>query len=117
MLEASFLYGASELRWDVSRKSLPCAVERRKGCQPTQIFEPGWEEHDWKYPPVIGDSGYIGSATYWRESQRMGFEYGQDDADDILPMPAKSLPRDWLRAFMWFGKLANGTQITPGNYT
>jgi len=83
-----------------------------------QIFEPGWKERNWKYPPVVGENGFVGSVAYWRESSKGWLDLtAGDDPDDVLPMPAKYIPSEVLKAFLWFGKLENGTQIAPGNYT
>jgi len=82
-----------------------------------QIFEPGWKERNWKWPLVPGQNGYIGSATYWRGSQTMWFDPAVDDKNDVLAFPATDLNRQILHVYIWLGKLANGTQIAPGNYT
>ncbi|KEY74489.1 hypothetical protein S7711_10171 [Stachybotrys chartarum IBT 7711] len=96
-LQTAFIFGTRELRWD--------------------IYEPGWRERNWEYPPVVGENGYVGSAAYWAYSANYYFEPGVDDPNDVLPMPVHYLTRQYAHFYSWFGKLANGTQIAPGNYT
>ena len=92
-------YATRELRWD--------------------IFEAGWAERDWKYPPVVGTAGYIGAATSWSLAEvRNYFDPAKDDEDDLILLPITNLPRDVTGVYgvelWWFGRLANGTQISPG---
>ncbi|KAK4159703.1 subtilisin-like serine protease [Cladorrhinum sp. PSN259] len=100
---AAFKWGPKQLRWD--------------------IFEDGWKEHEWKYPPVVGKSGYVGSATYWLDSDSYwGFDGETMNKEDTIPFPLAGLIRTsswsrWNQGFWWFGKLANGTYIAAGNYT
>ena len=83
-----------------------------------QIFEAGWKERDWKWPLVPGKNGYVGSATYWAGNMdRMDFDPNVDDPDNILAFPVENINRLFAYPFIWLGKLANGTQIAPGNYT
>ncbi|KAI9149644.1 Vegetative incompatibility protein [Paramyrothecium foliicola] len=96
-LQVGLVYGARQLRWD--------------------IYEPGWNERDWEYPPVVGEKGHIGSTTYWRYSGMDWYNPEEDDPEDVLPLPDYYLNRQTSHHYMWFGKLANGTQIAPGNYT
>jgi hypothetical protein len=44
------------------------------------------------------------------------FDPTVNDPNDTVPFPLKREPRGF-HVFWWFGKLANGTRITPGNYT
>ncbi|KAK3356764.1 subtilisin-like serine protease [Lasiosphaeria hispida] len=101
---AAFKWGPKQLRWD--------------------IFEAGWKEHKWdSYPPVAGEKGFVGSATYWLESDYYwGFDPNTMDKEATVPFPLGLLTRtsswNWYeQGFWWFGKLANGTYIAPGNYT
>ncbi|KAG4438387.1 hypothetical protein IFR05_006149 [Cadophora sp. M221] len=94
-------YATTELRWD--------------------IFDASWKERDWKYPPVVGQAGYVGSATSWAQAgQKSVFDSSVDSADDLLALPLRDLHRDLSGSFgtelWWFGRLANGTQISPGKY-
>jgi len=100
-LYARIDYATTELRWD--------------------IFELSWKERDWRYPPVVGQAGYIGSATSWSQAGfKTIFDPSVDDADDLVAMPLRDLHRDISGAYgtelWWFGRLANGTQIAPGKY-
>ncbi|KAH8586559.1 putative minor extracellular protease vpr [Bisporella sp. PMI_857] len=94
-------YATTELRWD--------------------IFDSKWSERDWKYPPVVGQAGYVGSATSWAKApMKSVFDPSVDDANDLTALPLKNLPRDIVGLYgvelWWLGRLANGTQIAPGKY-
>ncbi len=97
-----FKWGIKELRFD--------------------IFEPTWKEKDWVYPPVPGKNGYIGAATYFLDSDRNWNRYpGVMDKNRTIPFPLTRLIRtsisyEYEQAFFWFGKLANGSYIAPGDY-
>ena len=82
-----------------------------------KIFERDWSESFWHYPPVVGERGYVGSATTMRDAEQFWF-YDPDvnDPDDTVAFPLRREPRGF-HIFWWFGKLANGTRIAPGNYT
>ncbi|KAG9231301.1 putative minor extracellular protease vpr [Amylocarpus encephaloides] len=94
-------FATTELRWD--------------------IFDSSWVERDWKYPPVVGKAGYIGSATSWSLASKFpAFDPSIRDANDVFALPLIDLPRDFDgysgTSLWWLGKLANGTQIAPGKY-
>ena len=62
-------------------------------------------------------NGYIGSATTMRDAEQYWFyDPKRMDKDDTVAFPRMRVPRGYS-SFWWFGKLANGTRITPGNYT
>ncbi|KAG7127676.1 Minor extracellular protease vpr like protein [Verticillium longisporum] len=100
---ARFRWGVKELRWD--------------------IYETNYQEKNWKYPPVVGQNGYIGSATFSPyASSFSNFDPATMDKNRVLPFPVGDIERttSWDEAterFWWLGKLANGTDIAPGNYT
>jgi subtilisin family serine protease len=101
-IQADLHWGTKELRWD--------------------IFEADWKEKDWQYPPVVGEKGYVGSVAFWEGSGGWGFDGDNQDPEPTINFPVLDLPRaESLRmreyAFWWFGKLANGSYIAPGNYT
>ena len=85
------------------------------------MFEAGWKERQWKWPLVPGENGYVGSATYSLD----GFRYGGSWWDpynypeaNIAKFPIQ-MPRsaeNYPRTFWWYGKLANDSQIAPGEY-
>lgn len=59
----------------------------------------------------------MGSATTYRDSDQFWFfSPSVNDIEDTVPFPLTRVVRGF-RLFWWFGKLANGTQIAPGNYT
>ncbi|KAF5022434.1 hypothetical protein F66182_5519 [Fusarium sp. NRRL 66182] len=90
-------YACNHLRWD--------------------IFEQGWTETLWSYPLEVGKRGYVGSATTMRDAEEYWFfDPTVNDPNDTVPFPLKREPRGF-HVFWWFGKLANGTRVAPGNYT
>ncbi|KAG9251869.1 subtilase [Emericellopsis atlantica] len=97
------VWGTRQVRWD--------------------IFEAGWRERNWKYPPVEGENGYIGSVASWVGSGQVDFfDPNVDDADETFTYPLTDLIRNAQTTsvqhdFWWFGKLGNGSQIEPGKYT
>ncbi|KAI0106610.1 subtilisin-like protein [Hypoxylon sp. NC0597] len=96
-LNTGFAWGTEELRWD--------------------IFEADYTEADWKYPPVIGENKYVGSATSWNgTSKSQWFTPGQDSEDDIFSFPLYDQPRDKWGIYYWLGRFANGSSIQPGEY-
>ncbi|KAK2731013.1 subtilisin-like protease [Colletotrichum kahawae] len=105
MLYMKIKWGTREVRWD--------------------IYESGFEnERDWEYPPVPGQKGYIGSATSWSSAGSVAsFNPARHNASDTFSFPVTDQGRNALTtggfttAYYWFGKMADGTQIAPGNYT
>ncbi|GJC88892.1 PII-type proteinase [Colletotrichum liriopes] len=95
----NIIWGTRELRWD--------------------IFGEGWTERQWVYPPVVGESGYVGSGAYWVGSgQAPFFDPSRWDPEDTLSYPKINQARSNFNfENWWFGKLANGSQIAVGNYT
>ncbi|KAH7305209.1 serine endopeptidase [Stachybotrys elegans] len=102
----SLQFGCDELRWD--------------------IYESGWTESRWSYPPVVGQNGYVGAATSFKDVQQWPwFDPAENDKDNTVPFPIRALSRSvylspvlgyTTHEFYWLGKLANGTYIAPGNY-
>ncbi|KAM0331242.1 hypothetical protein ACHAQA_002912 [Verticillium albo-atrum] len=93
-----FRWGVHQLRWDV--------------------FEAGWDEGDWKYPPVPGQHGYVGAATSWIGADyNFIFNASKDDELDLVTFPVFDLARDLPYEYWWLGRLADGNMIEPGNYT
>ncbi|KAL0936358.1 subtilase [Colletotrichum truncatum] len=94
----NIIWGTRQVRWD--------------------IFEAGWTERQWAYPPVVGEKGYIGSGAYWVGSgQAPFFDPTRWDPDETLSYPKIDLPRSNFNfENWWFGKLANGTKLSLGNY-
>ncbi|KAK1963991.1 serine endopeptidase [Colletotrichum sublineola] len=100
-LYARIQYATRELRWD--------------------IFEESWAERDWKYPPVVGQAGFVGAATSWAKASGSAFiDPGVDDPNDIITLPMRDVPRDIAGVYgvelWWLGRLANGAQVAPGKY-
>ncbi|PNH28661.1 hypothetical protein VD0002_g7803 [Verticillium dahliae] len=93
-----FRWGVRHLRWD--------------------IFEAGWEDSRWYYPPEAGKNGYVGAATSWAGAEyAYVFNASKDDEMDLVAFPVFDLARDIPYEYWWLGRLANGQLIEPGNYT
>lgn len=115
-------YGCDELRWDVSG---PVVVKFRTvpAWPGQQVFERGWKESDWQYPPVLGETrGYIGSIAFWAGSARLwASEPAAEEKEETVNFPVcqvhrgDSLSRSEFSS-EWFGKLANGSYIAPAEY-
>ncbi|KKF92193.1 Subtilase family protein [Ceratocystis platani] len=106
-LRTMMVYGSDEARWD--------------------IFEPGYKESQWKYPPVVGQGGYVGSASYWKEANtNVSIPlYDPESQKQIqLNFPISvgrngegtADPQDMYSQFWWLGRLANGSDIASGTY-
>ncbi|KAL2879853.1 hypothetical protein SGCOL_004898 [Colletotrichum sp. CLE4] len=95
------IYGIKETRWDV--------------------FEAGWTERQWKYPPVPGENGHIGTIASWVGSGRVeAIDASIYDPDETFTYPIMDRNRNGAYEqdeHWWFGKLGNGSQIAVGNYT
>jgi hypothetical protein len=84
-----------------------------------QIFESTWKERQWKYPPDPGSHGFVGSATAWlwaNDTPGAVFDPSRDSIDDISQFPMKRVVKTAPYNFWWLGRLANGSEIAPGNY-
>ncbi|CAK7222069.1 hypothetical protein SEUCBS140593_004772 [Sporothrix eucalyptigena] len=95
-------WGVKELRWD--------------------IFDDTWTERDWKYPPAVGQNGYVGTVAYFAESGEVGyFDPAINNASDTISFPLSDLYRSSVDVYdteyWWLGGLGNGSQIANGNYT
>ena len=93
------LWGSREVRWD--------------------IFEAGWSERRWVYPPVIGENGYVGPVAGWANpSGDWQFDPARHNPDQTFTFPITNTFRTVANpnTYFWFGKLGNGTQITNGKY-
>ncbi|KAH6685073.1 serine endopeptidase [Plectosphaerella plurivora] len=94
-IDCAFRWGVSHLRWD--------------------IFEPGWKEEDWKYPPVPGQNGFIGAVTSWVGAGRVfRFDPEEDDEDDVITFLVHGLTRSLIYSYWWLGELTDGTKINLG---
>ncbi|KAH8174812.1 subtilase family protein [Sarocladium implicatum] len=93
------------------RLSYPCTNLR------WDIFDSYWQESFWELPLKIGLNGFVGSATTMRDADEFWYyDPKVMDKNDTVAFPMLRVPRTYFQ-FWWFGKLANGTQIAPGNYT
>lgn len=82
-----------------------------------QIFDTYWTENRWQYPPTVGKFGYIGSAATMKDADTFWYyDPSRMDKDDTISFPQLRVPRGYAKHW-WFGKLANGSHIAPGNYT
>ncbi|KAI9147260.1 Minor extracellular protease vpr [Paramyrothecium foliicola] len=116
-LEEDWVYASVQIKW--ATREL-----RWDAADVLQVFEAGWEESSWSYPPKIGEKGFVGSAAYWRHSANRWWSQFADDADptDSIPFPLYDMNRNgvygqYRSSFQWHGMLANKTQLEPGNYT
>ncbi|KAH8892987.1 putative minor extracellular protease vpr [Thozetella sp. PMI_491] len=101
VLLAELNYPTAEMRWD--------------------IFEANWKERDWVYPPVPGQNGFIGSATFYPHSIfKIFFDPDVDDESNYVAFPLHNLRRtlwqEYGNEFWWLGRLANGTRLSLGTY-
>lgn len=92
----------------------------------TQIYEQGFtnDAAHWSYPPVVGEKGYVGSATSWASAGRVSqFNPAKHNASDLVLFPLQKETRNafvsgsFTSTYYWFGKLASGDMVKPGNYT
>lgn len=82
-----------------------------------QIFLQYWDEQLWALPTEPGLGTFVGSATTFRDSDMYWyFDPDRMDKEDTIPFPIMRVPRGFA-SYWWFGKLANGSYIAPGNYT
>lgn len=101
-IHTQYSWGVKELRWD--------------------IFDITYREHNWTYPPVMGQNGFIGSATYSPyAASSTNFNSATMDRERVLPFPMTNIERtnSWeplTRRIWWLGKLTNGSYIAPGKY-
>ncbi|KAL7932468.1 subtilisin-like protein [Trichoderma chlorosporum] len=96
-LSARLDYPCFHLRWD--------------------IYTPFWTEIHWEYPPVVGVSGYVGAAATMRDADTFWYyDPSRMDKNQTVSFPMMRVPRGYAKHW-WFGKLANGSYIAPGNYT
>uniref|UniRef100_A0A0B7KAZ1 Peptidase S8/S53 domain-containing protein n=2 Tax=Bionectria ochroleuca TaxID=29856 RepID=A0A0B7KAZ1_BIOOC len=95
------IWGTTEVRWD--------------------IYKAGFSERSWKYPPVVGENDYVGSAASWVGAGQVDvFDPSLYDPNETWSYPDTNVYRSVATSefeHWWFGKLANGTQIEPGKYT
>lgn len=83
----------------------------------TKIFEESWKERKWVYPPVVGQNGYLGSATSFAlAGQQSTFNPMTDDESNLVAFPDVDLYRQGLFEYWWLGRFSNGSYITPGKY-
>ncbi|KAH7316466.1 peptidase S8/S53 domain-containing protein [Stachybotrys elegans] len=100
---SKIIWGTKEVRWD--------------------IYEAGWSERKWEYPPVPGKNGYIGPATCWTGVGTTNWiDLRFHNPNSTWTYPAVDLFRNAetqnvYHEFWWFGRLGNGSLIEPGTYT
>lgn len=96
---SKLLWGSREVRWDV--------------------YQSGWTERKWQYPPVIGQNGYVGTVAAWAGGNSVAvFDPDLYDPDETFSFPIQDTFRNVAETtrYYWFGKLGNGTQIANGKY-
>ncbi|KAL0942868.1 serine endopeptidase [Colletotrichum truncatum] len=94
-------WGASIVRWD--------------------IFESGWQEENWTYPPVVGENGFVGMAATWDNEWTVPYFDPEIHSEmNLVRGPLTELSRDVYGyapyRFWWLGRLADGFKIKPGKY-
>lgn len=96
-----------------------------------QIFQSNWSESQWTYPPTPGANGFVDAVSHYTGpslSQEGNFgapPYNLSDpfySSQMEPFPQRFLSRlstfnPGEQKYWWMGKMANGSQIAPGNYT
>ncbi|KAF6796384.1 subtilase [Colletotrichum sojae] len=95
-------WGSREIRWD--------------------IYEAGWNESEWQYPPAAGENGHIGSVAFYEKSETEYWSPWSGSPFDVRPFPLERVHRNGIytsyrHTYFWFGVMADGSQIEPGNYT
>lgn len=66
---------------------------------------------------MIGQSGYVGSATSWNGTEASSwFDPDKNSEDDIFSFPLYYKTRSVWDKYYWLGRLANGSQIQSGVY-
>ncbi|KAI8961391.1 hypothetical protein F5Y11DRAFT_348545 [Daldinia sp. FL1419] len=89
------IWGSKQVRWDV--------------------YEAGWNESQWTYPPLEGDNCYIGPAASWNGEGGTFDDRYYDPNDTFTYSRTDTLHGGWDHT--WFGMLGNDSQIVNGNYT
>ncbi|SPN99117.1 uncharacterized protein DNG_02152 [Cephalotrichum gorgonifer] len=82
------------------------------------LFESGWNESSWSYPPTPGENGYVGTIVDVREIIAL------EPPPTRNYFPLENLPRSasrevnsfTARQYSWQGELAHGGWIEPGTY-
>lgn len=126
-------WGTEELRWDVSLARLLASLSACRFAPLAlagsifqlivllaKIFSANWTETQWSYPPVAGEKGYVGSATYWEFSGEVAIYDASVYPNASIAFPLTDLPRSTVdvedEQYWWLGGFANGSQIQPGYY-
>lgn len=66
---------------------------------------------------MIGEKGFVGSATSWNGTQDSNwFDPSEDSLEDIFPFPIRHKVRGIWDRYYWLGRLANGSDIVDGKY-
>ncbi|TLS27276.1 hypothetical protein PpBr36_04001 [Pyricularia pennisetigena] len=110
-IHTSFTWGVKEFRWD--------------------IFHSNWSESEWTYPPTPGANGFVDAVSHYTgpslsdEGVFGAPPYNLSDpfySSQMEPFPQRFISRHSTynpgeQKYWWMGKMANGSQIAPGNYT
>lgn len=85
------------------------------------IYEPGYIEDQWEYPPVVGQNGYVGTGTTYNSITSNYYDPNVDDPTDVSAFPVNDITRNGGGAssyheYWWFGALGNGSDIANGQY-
>lgn len=117
---SKLIWGSRQVRFDVCFTRVVLAGGFTDW--PVQIYEAGWRERNWKYPPVEGQNGYIGPAAAWAGAASVEvFNPVFHNPNQTFTFPVTDIYRNAENTaqffrYYWFGRLGNGSQIDEGKY-
>ncbi|RBQ94829.1 hypothetical protein VDGD_20302 [Verticillium dahliae] len=84
-----------------------------------QTFESSYRERRWKYPPVMGETNYVGplaSFDVYNSLNYPVFDPASNDENYTFSYPLQDASRDAPSESWWLGSLANGSTIALGKH-
>ncbi|KAF3356917.1 Protein fat-free-like protein [Verticillium dahliae VDG1] len=82
-------------------------------------FESSYRERRWKYPPVMGETNYVGplaSFDVYNSLNYPVFDPASNDENYTFSYPLQDASRDAPSESWWLGSLANGSTIALGKH-
>ncbi|CRK31767.1 hypothetical protein BN1708_005567 [Verticillium longisporum] len=82
-------------------------------------FESSYRERRWKYPPVVGETNYVGSLASFDVYNSLNypvFDPASNDENYTFSYPLQDASRDAPSESWWLGSLANGSTIALGKH-